>query len=58
MKTLATLLVASLMATQTFAMTLFLQNQWTKGSNRYCEYSGGYILTLQSIDLCPISIDR
>jgi hypothetical protein len=40
-----------------FALTGFLDKQWTDGSNRYCEYSNGKIVTAASYQLCSLSID-
>ena len=40
-----------------FALTGFLDKQWTEGSNKYCKYSNGKIVTVASYQLCPLSID-
>ena len=41
-----------------FALTGFLDKQWTEGSNKYCKYSNGKIVTVASYQLCPLSIDQ
>jgi hypothetical protein len=39
-------------------MTLFLEKEWVKGSNRYCQYTGEVIITIDSYKMCPLSIKR
>lgn len=37
-------------------VTVFLQRQEVRGQYRYCYYTGGYILTVQAYELCPLSV--
>jgi len=40
-----------------FAVMGFLQSQHTSGSLRFCHYSNGAIVTVQSYELCPLSVN-
>jgi hypothetical protein len=33
--------------------TVYLQNQWTNNTNRYCAYSYGHVITLSTTEICP-----
>lgn len=33
----------------------FLERQWTEGPYRYCKYTNGVIITIKSVELCPLS---
>ena len=51
----ATLIAMS--ATNAMALKGFLDDEWTKGNKKYCEYSNGVIITIKSYKLCPLSVD-
>jgi hypothetical protein len=51
----ATLIAMS--ATSAVALMGFKKDEWTNGSNKYCEYSNGVIITISIISLCPLSIN-
>ena len=47
------LLILSL---NSFAMTYFLVDQWTKNGNNMCEYGNGTVLNV-GYRVCPLSIE-
>lgn len=47
---------AMALCTSAFSMG-FLQGQSTNGMLRYCKYSNGVIITINIVELCPLSID-
>lgn len=51
-----TIISSFIMANAAFAVMGFLTDQSTKGLNKYCEYSNGVIITISSVELCPLSI--
>ena len=59
MKTIFGLALAciALAATPAFAIYGALQGSEVNGNLQYCYYSNGVILTVSSVELCPISVD-
>lgn len=51
-KVLMLALLAPLVA---YAMTYYLEAQWTEGGNRFCRYGDGTVLNV-GYKLCPLSI--
>jgi len=55
-KTLAALAIL-LTCSSAFAIMGFLQSEQVNGSVKYCKYSNGVIVTVQSYELCPLSVN-
>ena len=57
MKNFIVTIAAILYSTSVLAMFGVLQQQWVEGSNRYCKYSNGVIITVALHENCPVNID-
>ncbi|MDC9822976.1 hypothetical protein PRN20_04470 [Devosia sp. ZB163] len=58
MRIIAVLALLATMNSPAAAMTYFLRSdQGVQGLERFCEYSNGQTYTVNSIDLCPMSIE-
>lgn len=49
--------IALLFSASAFAVTGYLQGEQTNGMLKYCKYSNGVIITVNSFELCPLSIN-
>jgi len=58
MKKYAALVLTAVFSVNSFALLVFLRSESVSEGNRYCKYSDGYILTIDRLELCPLSIDR
>ena len=47
------LIVFLLVFTCTLAVASVLMQEWIEGSNRYCKYSDGKIITVRFSEVCP-----
>ncbi|MFA7585599.1 MAG: hypothetical protein WCY11_05290 [Novosphingobium sp.] len=52
---LAALALTLATPTIAYAMTYYLQSQWTEGANRFCRYTNGTVMNV-GYRLCPMSI--
>lgn len=55
-KTFAAILVMAI-CTSAFAMFGSLVGEQTNGNVKYCKYSNGVIITIESYKVCPVSVN-
>jgi hypothetical protein len=46
-----------ILSSSALALTGFLNGERTQGMNKYCYYSNGVVITINSISLCPLQVN-